>query len=147
MRLKLQTNPPLSPLKAWFPLPESSPPTLLTINELKHHLCTHLPVLTKSCVHAKDIVFVLDEFELLDETEVGVLRDGDLIWYFCSRFCCRVLHWCANWFTYLLSIKLDGSRSSAKRKALDEGVLLDPINVSSMLNYIHPKTQTTHTKS
>jgi hypothetical protein len=30
---------------------------------------------------------------------------------------------------------------------LDEGVLLDPINVSSMLNYIHPKTQTTHTKS
>jgi hypothetical protein len=92
-------------------------------------------------------VFVLDEFELLDETEVGVLRDGDLIWYFCSRFCCRVLHWCANWFTYLLSIKLDGSRSSAKRKALDEGVLLDPINVSSMLNYIHPKTQTTHTKS
>ncbi|KIM83320.1 hypothetical protein PILCRDRAFT_819569 [Piloderma croceum F 1598] len=97
MRLKLQTNPPLSPLKAWFPLPKSSPSTLLTINELKHHLCTHLPVLTKSCVHAKDIVLVLDDFELLDETEVGVLRDGDLI-----------------------CIKLDGSRSSAKRKALDE---------------------------
>ena len=95
MRLKLQTYPPLSPLKAWFPLPESLL-TLLTIHELKHHLCTHLPVLIKSCVHAKNIVLVLDEYELLDETEAAVLRDGDLIWYFCSRFCCRVLHWCAN---------------------------------------------------
>jgi len=136
MRLKLQTNPPLAPLKAWFPLPDSSSPTLLTINELKHHLCTHLLVLTKSCVNAKDIVLVLDEFELLNETEVDVLRDGDLIWYFCSRFCCRVLPWYADCFIDLLSIKLDSSRSSAKRKALDEGVILDLINVSSILIYI-----------
>jgi hypothetical protein len=87
MRLKLQTNPPLSPLKAWFPLPDSLSPTLSTINELKRHLCTHFPILSKSCITAKDIVLELDEFELLDETELGVLRDGDLIWYFYARFC------------------------------------------------------------
>jgi hypothetical protein len=78
MRLKLQTNAPLSPLKAWFSLPE--PPVLSTINDLKRHLCTHLPLLTESRIPAKDIMLVLDEFELLDDTDVGVLRDGDLVW-------------------------------------------------------------------
>jgi hypothetical protein len=91
-------------------------------------------------------VLVLDEFELLDETKVGVLRDGDLIWYFCSRFLLPGSTLVCL-FIYLLSIKLDGSRSSAKRKALDEGVILDPIDVSSMLKYIHSKMQMRPTKS
>lgn len=80
MRLKLQTNRPLAPLKAWFPLPDSILSTLATINDLKHHLCTHLPVLSSARVDAKDICLVLDEFELLNETDVRVLRDGDLVW-------------------------------------------------------------------
>jgi hypothetical protein len=80
MRLKLLTNPPLTPLKAWFPLPDSPSPTLSTINHLKHQLCAHLPVLISARVRAKDIVLVLDEFELLEETEISVLRDGDLVW-------------------------------------------------------------------
>ncbi|KZP14108.1 hypothetical protein FIBSPDRAFT_868616 [Athelia psychrophila] len=75
MRLKLQTTAPLDPLKVWLPLPAD----LTTVTSLKHHLATYLPALVSLRVKPRDLTLLLDGFELLDDSEVGVLRDGDLI--------------------------------------------------------------------
>lgn len=78
MRVKLQTLPPLKPLKAWFQIPSNLSLEHSTIDVLK--LC--LPVIDSS-----DVVLVLDDFELLGDTTLSVLREGDLIWYACNLLC------------------------------------------------------------
>lgn len=83
MRLKLQTTAPLDPLKVWLPLPAD----LTTVTSLKHHLATYLPALVSLRVKPRDLTLLLDGFELLDDSEVGVLRDGDLIW------CVVLVYW------------------------------------------------------
>lgn len=77
MRLKLQTTAPLEALRVWLPLP----PDLTTVTSLKYHLTTCLPTLVSSSVKPRDLTLLLDGFELLNDSEVDVLRDGDLIWY------------------------------------------------------------------
>ncbi|KAG6334277.1 hypothetical protein ID866_4817 [Astraeus odoratus] len=74
MRVRVTTKPPLPPIKAWFPVPSSSD---LTVADFKSHLCKTLPTL-HACV-ASLLRLSIDEFELLDECEIGVVRDGDLV--------------------------------------------------------------------
>lgn len=78
MRIKLQTLPPLKSLKAWFQIPSTLSLEYSTIDDLK--LC--LPVTDTSEHH--DLVLVLDDFELLGDTTLSVLREGDLVWYVCN---------------------------------------------------------------
>lgn len=40
-------------------------------------MCARLPVLSGN---GGDIVLILDGFELLDDSAVNVLREGDLVW-------------------------------------------------------------------
>lgn len=82
MRLKLQIEPPFSPLKAWFPVP----PHIHSILDLKFTLITNIKILV-----ATEIELFLDDFELLDETDVNVLRDGDLVRYAYSTCTLRLL--------------------------------------------------------
>ncbi|KIM62778.1 hypothetical protein SCLCIDRAFT_793695 [Scleroderma citrinum Foug A] len=82
MRIKVTTTPPLPPLKAWFLVPSthasaSSTACESTIAGLKSRLCCSLPTLrgfppTSLCLS-------IDGFQLLDASEIGVIRDGDLI--------------------------------------------------------------------
>ncbi|KAI0829242.1 hypothetical protein BC628DRAFT_1315291 [Trametes gibbosa] len=74
MRLKVQTASPLPLLKAWFtthPVP--------SILHLKAALCTELAPLVHGRVHPRDILLLLDDFELLDASPIDVVRDGDLV--------------------------------------------------------------------
>ena len=76
MRVKLETLPPLPPLKAWF-----STGALSTILDLKTALCADLQPLSHVRARAEDIVLLLDDFELLNTSPLDVIRDGDLIVY------------------------------------------------------------------
>ncbi|KAG6890193.1 hypothetical protein C0992_002850 [Termitomyces sp. T32_za158] len=74
MRLKLQTKPPLPEVKAWFcPHPDNVP---TTIAELKYSISRQIPSLE---ISGKDVLLLLDDFELLDDSPLDVVRDGDLI--------------------------------------------------------------------
>ncbi|KIJ61031.1 hypothetical protein HYDPIDRAFT_31729 [Hydnomerulius pinastri MD-312] len=85
MRIKISTNSPLPPLKAWFPfpsLPDEGPtspfdPPKRTIYSLKYLICATLPDL--SFCSPSHLRLTIDGFELLDECALTVVRDGDLI--------------------------------------------------------------------
>ncbi|CCM05892.1 uncharacterized protein FIBRA_08130 [Fibroporia radiculosa] len=74
MRVKISSAPPLPVCKAWFSVYSAS-----TVLELKLLLCSDLPALRDARLDAKDLVLVLEEFELLDSSPIDVVRDGDLI--------------------------------------------------------------------
>lgn len=74
MRLRIQTSPPLLPLKAWFPTSVSTSSETQIVAELKISL---LSVVNAGKAKLK---LELDGFELLDSSPVkDVLRDGDLV--------------------------------------------------------------------
>lgn len=103
MRIKLQTLPPLKPLKAWFQIPSTLSLEYSTINDLKD--C--LPVIDSSEYH---LVLVLDDFELLGDTTLSVLREGDLVWYVHNLSCSFLL---AN-FSHSVSRLPHGQSVNAK---------------------------------
>ncbi|KAF5322946.1 hypothetical protein D9619_001262 [Psilocybe cf. subviscida] len=74
MRIRIQTQAPLPELKAWF-----VPDTLESIFSLKRALCQRVPALNAAQCHPKNIVLMLDGFELLDDSPFDAVRDGDLI--------------------------------------------------------------------
>jgi hypothetical protein len=78
MRVRIMTVPPgLPELKAWFCT--DSLGHLDTINDFKAVLCSHIQVLKDAGVQHSNVVLLLDDFELLNESSVHVVRDGDLI--------------------------------------------------------------------
>ena len=76
MRLKVETVAPLPHVKAWF-----GANAIPTIHDLKPSLCADLPPLRGAAVHPRDLILLLDDFELLDSSPIDVVRDGDLIMY------------------------------------------------------------------
>ncbi|KAL4075559.1 hypothetical protein J3A83DRAFT_4089539 [Scleroderma citrinum] len=78
MRVKVTTSPPLPPLKAWFPIPSSSTTRESTIASFKSHLCRSLPILREFT--SSSLSLSIDGFQLLDDSEIEVVRDGDLVW-------------------------------------------------------------------
>jgi len=81
MRLRFQTVSPLPELKAWY----STDPDAVsdggssTIAHLKHTICLQIPALRQFGVNGRQLVLLLDSFELLDDSPLSVVRDGDLI--------------------------------------------------------------------
>ncbi|KAG2344969.1 hypothetical protein BDR05DRAFT_960940 [Suillus weaverae] len=71
MRLKISTIHPLGPFKAWFALDDEAH----TIAQLKCALCARLPI----GIQADNITLVMDEYDLLDESPISILRDGDAV--------------------------------------------------------------------
>lgn len=63
-------------VKSWFNVEQES-----TVGALKLSLCASISALREARVRAVELVLLLDDFELLDNTAVHVLRDGDLVWY------------------------------------------------------------------
>ena len=72
MRVKISANPPLPLVRAWFPLHSTS-----TIAAFKSLLCTSLPAFSN--ITPTSLYLSIDGFELLDNSELTVVRDGDLI--------------------------------------------------------------------
>jgi len=75
MRLKVSTVHPLSPFKAWFML-DTLADNVDTVFHLKRTLCARLPLGLDDC----NITLVMDDYVLLDDSPVSILRDGDAIW-------------------------------------------------------------------
>ncbi|KAG1785925.1 uncharacterized protein HD556DRAFT_1418851 [Suillus plorans] len=71
MRLKISTIHPLGPFKAWFALDDEAH----TITQLKRALCARLPI----GMQADNITLVMDEYDLLDDSPISILRDGDAV--------------------------------------------------------------------
>jgi hypothetical protein len=76
MRVRLSASLGAEAIKAWFNVDTS---TLLTILDLKTKLCSSLDALRDLCLASTDVQLLVDGFELLDDSTVDVLREGDLI--------------------------------------------------------------------
>ena len=74
MRIKITAASPLPPLKAWFNIRSES-----SIKQLKHSLRAQIPQLQTSIHSDSDFHLQLDEFALLDNSDIDILRDGDSI--------------------------------------------------------------------
>lgn len=75
MRLKISTVHPLSPFKAWFSL-DTLADNVYTVAHLKRTLCARLPL----GLIDHNITLVMDDYDLLDDSPVSILRDGDTVW-------------------------------------------------------------------
>src|ERR1700677_2161073 len=78
MRIRVLAEPQsgLPQVKSWFNIEQEK-----TVASLKSTLCASISALREARVQAVELVLLLDDFELLDNTAVHILRDGDLVWY------------------------------------------------------------------
>jgi hypothetical protein len=76
MRIRLSSNAGDNQLKAWFLLDEN---TVSTIQQLKANLCQNVGFIQRLEWTPETIELLLDDFELLDDTLVQILREGDLL--------------------------------------------------------------------
>ncbi|KAH9995174.1 hypothetical protein BJV74DRAFT_830243 [Russula compacta] len=67
-----QTN--LPHIRSWFNVDRE-----ITIASLKISLCASVPSLRDAHVRSIELALTLDDFELLDDSPVHILRDGDLV--------------------------------------------------------------------
>ncbi|KAI9448477.1 hypothetical protein H4582DRAFT_2124482 [Lactarius indigo] len=61
-------------VRSWFNIDQED-----TVASLKYSLCASISSLREARVQAIELVLLLDDFELLDNTAVHILRDGDLV--------------------------------------------------------------------
>ncbi|KAF9500223.1 hypothetical protein BDN71DRAFT_1440823 [Pleurotus eryngii] len=79
MRIKIQTNSPLPPFKAWYATNSLEGPNP-TIADLKKQIYTNVDAIRAATKgRTAQLTLTLDDFELLDVSPLDVLRDGDLI--------------------------------------------------------------------
>ena len=76
MRLRIQTYNPLPEIKAWF-IPDVQITT--SVYDLKEALCSRFQALKTHNFRGKDLILLLDDFELLNDSPFSAVRDGDLI--------------------------------------------------------------------
>jgi hypothetical protein len=76
MRLRIQTYNPLPEIKAWF-IPDVQSTT--SVYDLKEALCFRFQALKAREFRGKDLILLLDDFELLNDSPFSAVRDGDLI--------------------------------------------------------------------
>jgi hypothetical protein len=76
MRLRIQTYNPLPEIKAWF-IPDVQ--NAASVYDLKEALCLRFQALKARKFSGKDLILLLDDFELLNDSPFSAVRDGDLI--------------------------------------------------------------------
>lgn len=76
-RIRLQSSSPLPPLKAWYLIPS----TVTTIRDLKLALCSQLPMFKDMRIQPAHIMLEIDGFELLEESHIDLVREGDILSY------------------------------------------------------------------
>jgi hypothetical protein len=70
----------LPQIRSWFNVDGEN-----TVASLKISLCASVPALRGARIRATELVLTLDDFELLDDSAIDILRDEDLIWYVYSH--------------------------------------------------------------
>lgn len=91
MRIRVLSRPPLPHIKAWFVVPEAgegvasslghTQPAPEDVHALKCALRNEIPALRSSCLSASNLILMIDGFELLDQSGLAVIKDGDLVTY------------------------------------------------------------------
>jgi len=76
-RIRLQSFPPLPSLKAWFLIP----PGVTNIRDLKLALCSQLSIFKDMRIEPAHIVLEMDGFEVLEESHVDLVHEGDVMLY------------------------------------------------------------------
>lgn len=76
LRIRVSTIPPLPQLKFWYPVPHLDPPTIYL---LKTTLLDSIPALAALTLSPERLSLHIDQYALLDHSDVSVLRDGDLL--------------------------------------------------------------------
>ncbi|KAF8960257.1 hypothetical protein BDZ97DRAFT_1760892 [Flammula alnicola] len=77
MRIRIQTHSPLPEIKAWFVPDVHNLPD--TIYDLKEALCWRVQALKDGQYHGQNLILLLEDFELLNDSPFSAVRDGDLI--------------------------------------------------------------------
>ncbi|CAA7269203.1 unnamed protein product [Cyclocybe aegerita] len=77
MRFRIQTHAPLPDVKAWFVPDVQNVPEFII--DLKKTLCRRVQPLKDRHYHGKDLVLLLEGFELLNDSPFDAVRDGDLV--------------------------------------------------------------------
>jgi len=103
-----QTN--LPHVRSWFHVDKEN-----TVASLKLSLCASVPALRDAHVRATELVLTLDDFELLDDSAVHILRDGDLIWYVE-----RYISYCLDDICKSLGRRTHPSKRSAEMTELED---------------------------
>ena len=82
MRFRLATKPPLRPLRAWFDIPDNE--SDIDVLSLKSQICSRIPQLNDedgSVPVPEELVLSLDDFELLEDSNVRVIKENEVVWY------------------------------------------------------------------
>ncbi|KAF8590267.1 hypothetical protein K439DRAFT_174719 [Ramaria rubella] len=74
-RIRLQLSAPLPTLRAWFLIHQN----VTDIQSLKHTICTQLSALKDLEVSSDQLFLEMDDFELLEDTSIDLVREGDLL--------------------------------------------------------------------
>jgi hypothetical protein len=69
-----QTN--LPEIRSWFNVDRED-----SVASLKLSLCASVSAIRDAHIRPTELVLTLDDFELLDDSAINILRDGDLISY------------------------------------------------------------------
>jgi hypothetical protein len=77
MRLRIQTYNPLPDKKAWFISDVQSAPA--SVYGLKDALSLRFQASKVRKFSGKDLILLLDDFELLNDSPFSAVKDGDLI--------------------------------------------------------------------
>ncbi|KAL5530224.1 hypothetical protein ACEPAF_6481 [Sanghuangporus sanghuang] len=79
MRFRVASRPPVKPLKAWFDIPNDG--SVIDILGVKSQLCSRLPQLVEdgTTVAPTEISLFIDDFELLDDSGLDVIKENDLV--------------------------------------------------------------------
>lgn len=74
-RIRLQSFAPLPSFRVWFLVPQN----VVDVQSLKRSLSTQLPALKDSDIRPTQLVLEIDDFELLDNTSIDLVHEGDTI--------------------------------------------------------------------
>ncbi|KAL5508059.1 hypothetical protein ACEPAH_5677 [Sanghuangporus vaninii] len=79
MRFRVASRPPVKPLKAWFDIHNDG--SVIDILGVKSQLCSRLPQLVEdgTIVAPTEISLFIDDFELLDDSGLDVIKENDLV--------------------------------------------------------------------
>jgi hypothetical protein len=76
IRVRLTTHPPLPPLKAWFDVDNTKCNSIL---DLKRAICSQVKLFRDAQLHPRQIGLVIDDWDLLAESNLSVIRDGEIV--------------------------------------------------------------------
>ena len=74
-RIRLQSFAPLPSFRVWFLVPQNA----VDVQSLKIAISTQLPALKGLDIRPAQLVLEMDSFELLDESSIDLVREGDIV--------------------------------------------------------------------